>query len=84
MGQPVTIELSADEALVLFELLARFDETERLQLRSNAEFVALCRVQAQLEKALVLPFDPKYREFLEQARARVAGDYDGLAPGVEP
>jgi hypothetical protein len=80
----ITIQLSADEAFVLFELLARFDQTDKLQLKSNAEFVVLSRVHGQLEKALVVPFHRRYREFLEDARKRLAATYEGLAPGVEP
>jgi len=42
----VTVQLSTDEALVLFELFARFSATNELRLRHNAEFVALSRISA--------------------------------------
>ena len=80
----VTIELSPDEALVLSHMLGRFGRTDRLRLANNAEFVALSAVTAQLDKALVEPFIANYTERLIAARKRVAGDYEGLAPGVEP
>ncbi|HLM39289.1 MAG TPA: hypothetical protein VK434_06795 [Microvirga sp.] len=86
MGEPVTITLSHDEALVLFECLARwrFGEDERPTLRNNAEYLALVRIAAQLDKLLVAPFMQEYGEILEQARRRLAGDNEGIAPGVEP
>lgn len=55
----MTIELSEDEALVLFELLARYgaDDDERtLVIGEAAERNVLWGLQAQLEKQLVAPF----------------------------
>lgn len=83
MSDRITLHLSRDEALVLFEFFARFQDTDRFRLTNNAEFVAFSRVSAQLDKALVEPFMPDYNALLEAARQRVAGDYEGDAPGVE-
>lgn len=80
----VNLTLSADEALVLFEFFARFDESDQFVLRNNAEFVALMRVAGQLEKSLVAPFQANYKEQLLAARQRVAEGYEGLAPAVIP
>jgi hypothetical protein len=49
MSSDLALKLYHDEALVLFELFARFSETDRLTLRHNSEFVALSRISAQLE-----------------------------------
>lgn len=84
MSEPVTLHLSRDEALVLFEFFARFDEDDLFRLRNNAEFVAFMRMAGQLEKALVEPFQSNYGELLASARERLAEGYEGLAPGVEP
>lgn len=84
MTDSVTITLTADEALVLFEFFARFAEDNEFRLRHNAEFVAFSRISAQLDVALVAPFRPEYQEMLDAARERVAGDYEGTAPGVQP
>lgn len=84
MSEPVTLHLSRDEALVLFEFFARFDEDDLFRLRNNAEFIAFMRVAGQLEKALGEPFQSNYDELLASARARLAEGYQGLAPGVEP
>lgn len=84
MSEPVTPHLSRDEALVLFEFFARFDEDDLFRLRNNAEFVAFMRVVGQLEKALEEPFQSNYVELLASARARLAEGYESLSPGVEP
>jgi hypothetical protein len=84
MSEPVTIHLSRDEALVLFEFFARFDEDDLFRLRNNAEFIAFMHVASQLEKALVEPFQSNYLTLLASARAQLAEGYEGLAPGVEP
>ena len=71
--QPVVIQLSPDQAVVLFELLARFDEEERLSVADPAEERVLWEVHAQLERTLVAPLDPRYAVLLAAARSRVAG-----------
>ena len=68
------IELSDDEALVLFELLADYAKNEdgrRLQIRYAAERNALWALHSALENTLVVPFQPDYGEQLENARARL-------------
>jgi hypothetical protein len=69
---------------VLSHMLDRFARTNRLRLAHNAEFVALSRVGAQLDKILVEPFMARYEELLLAARARVSEGFEGLGPGVEP
>ena len=77
-----SISLSDDEALVISDLLDRFERTNVLSLVHNAEFVALCRFSAQLDKALLEPFDPNYDQLVRQARERLAAGFEGRAPGV--
>ena len=66
----ISVHLSRDEALVLFEFLAREAEAgaEVLRFEHPAELHALWRVEAQLEKALTEIFSPSYGEILERAR----------------
>jgi hypothetical protein len=60
-----TITLDDDVALVLFELLA----SERLESGLEApERNALWALEGHLEKTLVEPFAPNYRELLDRAR----------------
>lgn len=73
----MTIELSDDEALVLFELLARQKDSADprvLQLVHVAERNALWALEAEFERKLVAPFRPEYDELLEAARSRVEGE----------
>ena len=68
----VTVSLTGDEALVLFDLLHRWEEDEQVSAPQNdAEQVALWNPSAVLERALVEPFNPHYRELVEEARERL-------------
>ncbi len=83
MAENVTIQLSHDEALVLFEFFSRFcDEGDDFALRHTAEYLAFMRISAQLDKSLVEPFRPEYADLLQAARKRLAAGYEGSAPGV--
>jgi hypothetical protein len=67
----VILELSRDEALVLFEWLSRFHEDESRTFEDQAEQRVLWNLEAMLEKTLVEPFDPNDAELLAAARANV-------------
>jgi len=67
MAKNVQIDLTADEALVLFEWLSQFD----LQAASAAERSALDGLLAALERTLVEPFRADYAELVAAARARL-------------
>ena len=69
----VKIELTKDEALVLFEFLARFEESELLQIIDPAEERALWNIHSLLQKQLVMPFSSEYRSLLKIARNRLRG-----------
>lgn len=76
MTAPVAIELGRAEALVLFELLHRLEDAE-VALGDHADQVALLRLSAALERTLVEPFRPDYRELLERARAQLTDQSHG-------
>ncbi|MGX5673998.1 hypothetical protein [Thermomonas fusca] len=82
MSDNVDLTLSHDEALVLSDLLARYEQTDKLTLTHNAEYLALSRLSALLDKALVEPFDPNYSSLVSHARERLAAGFEGPAPGV--
>ena len=70
----MTLELSAEEALVLFDLLGGYGETDdgrMLVIRHAAERNALWALEGALEQQLVAPFQDDYDEQLAAARARV-------------
>jgi hypothetical protein len=83
MSENINITLSHDEALVLFEFFSRFyGDGDDFTLRHTAEYLAFMRISAQLDKALVEPFQSQYKELLRAARDRVAAGFEGSAPGV--
>ena len=67
----VGIELTPDQALVLFEWLARFNADEKGVFEDQAEERVPWDLEAVLERILVEPFAANYRELLGQARERV-------------
>ena len=67
----VTLQLSPDEALVLFEWVSRFNKTRAPAFEDQAEERVLWDLEARLESALVAPFRKDYAETLADARARV-------------
>ena len=72
MGPNVTVSLTHDEALVLFEWLAREDDDKGgIHVEHPAEQRVLWQVQAYLEKTLTEPFAPDYDKLLAAARERV-------------
>jgi len=71
MAEKVFIELSKAEALVLFDLLARFDKDEKSIIENQAEERVLWNIHCSLEKVLVEPFSPDYAKLLAEARNQV-------------
>ena len=67
----ITLQLTQSEALVLFDFLSRFSETERLAIVDQAEERVLWDLQGKLEKKLVEPFQADYTEVLKSARLEV-------------
>jgi len=56
--------------------MARFADTDRLEFAHVSEFLALSKISAALDKAVVEPFKPDYESLLERARERVAAGCD--------
>jgi hypothetical protein len=71
MNEKVRIELTGDEALVLFELLSRYSDSEALVVEDQAEQRVLWNLLAALETQLVEPVRPEYTELLQRARERL-------------
>lgn len=66
----VVLHLTGDEALVLFEWLARFNASEH-SVDDQVEQRALWNLEAALERQLVAPFAEDYAKQLAEARARL-------------
>ena len=82
MSDNISIQLSQDEALVLFEFFARFSDSDEFKLRHTAEYLAFSKISAQLDTELVEPFCSDYVDLLKAAQSRLAAGYEGTAPGV--
>ena len=72
--QPVHLELSADEALVFFEFVSRFTDSDQLSIADQAEPQTLWNLCGRLEKQLSEPFSSRFPQLLAQARGRLRSD----------
>jgi hypothetical protein len=70
-SKTVPLNLTADEALVLYEFLTRYTDSDQLETVDQAEQRALWNLCALLERALAQPFDPSYADLLASARGRL-------------
>jgi hypothetical protein len=69
----VAVTLTPDEALVLFELLHRWEDAGAIDpALEPGEQTALWALSARLEGILVEPFDARYRELVDGARRRLS------------
>ena len=71
MKENIQINLSNDEALILFQFLARFSDDEILEIADQSEERVLWSIHCDLEKILAEPFTENYAEILEKARKNV-------------
>jgi hypothetical protein len=76
MKPDVTLHLTLDQALVLFEWLWRVGDNKSIPIHHEAERSGLWDIEAQLEQTLVEAFRPDYASLVDAARAR-------LVPGSE-
>ena len=67
----VEIKISNDEALVLFEFLSRFSNTDKITIEHQAEEIVLWNLTCNLEKLLPEPFFENYSEVLRAAKERL-------------
>ena len=68
----LNIELTKDEAIVLFEFLGRFNEKEDDNLfEDQSEQRVLWNIECILEKELSEPFKKDYNDILKLARENV-------------
>ena len=73
MSEPIRIDLESDEALVLFEYLARCRSGEYTP--EPSENIALDNLECLLERQIAAVFSPNYAQELEAARARLLAHY---------
>jgi hypothetical protein len=71
-SEEINIKLTIDEALVLFEFISRFNETEHKELfQDQSEQKMMWLIEGQLQKILVEPFRPDYKEIIDNARNNI-------------
>jgi hypothetical protein len=82
VNDKVVINLTHEEALVLYGFFVRYEDTDEFAMKHNAEYLAFMRMSAQLDKSLVEIFQPDYASKLRDAQQKVAAGFEGVAPGV--
>jgi len=70
----VTLSLTRDQALVLFEWLTREDEKGAIPVSHPAEQRVFWDLESMLESALAEPFASNYDEILAAARSRLTNE----------
>lgn len=70
----VNVELTKDEALVLFDFLSRFSSKDVLDIQDQAEKRALWNLTCVLEKVLAEPFSESWKEAISAAKERLRDD----------
>lgn len=70
----ITFDLSSDQALVLFEWLAQFDQAGSEIFRHHAEEKVVWKIEGILEERLDMLFEPNYKQLLAEAQKRIVGD----------
>lgn len=77
MHEQIDISLSRDQALVLFEWLARTGAADQpAAFEDQAEQRVLWDLESALESVLTEPLREDYRELVETARARLRDSID--------
>ena len=72
MEDAVTLSLSKNQAIVLFEWLTNLDDKDDPNYSHPSEERVVWELQSQLEKILTEPFDAEYPALLSAARTEVA------------
>jgi hypothetical protein len=70
-SKKVTIDLTGDEALVLYDWLTRFTQRDDMHVTDQAEERVLFDLEVMLEKALMAPLQVDYAQQLAHACAHV-------------
>ena len=71
-NEVINIKLTKDEALILFDFLARFNKTEHSDIfEDQSEEKVLWIIEGQLEKQLAEPFKPEYKDIITKARNKI-------------
>ncbi|RYZ88284.1 MAG: hypothetical protein EOP04_09720 [Proteobacteria bacterium] len=66
------LELTLDEAIVLFDWIGRFNQGSRSEsIEHESEQTVLWSIESMLESSLEVPFSLNYKELVAEARDRL-------------
>ncbi|WP_372371041.1 hypothetical protein [Candidatus Uabimicrobium sp. HlEnr_7] len=68
MGKDIKITITESEAWVLFELVNRFSETDKLSIQDQSEEQALWNLCCVFEKTMSYDKELPYKEFIKECR----------------
>jgi len=68
MDKKIEIEITEKEAIVLFDIIAKFTESSKIKPFDIAEQRVLYNLESILESKLDFVVDEKYNEILEEAK----------------
>ncbi|MFE3869602.1 hypothetical protein ACFX5F_00005 [Flavobacterium sp. ZS1P70] len=72
MKEELSIKLTKNEALILFDFLSRFNQSENNEIfEDKAEQKIFWTIGALLEKQLTEPFLPNYKDIISEARKEI-------------
>ena len=78
----ITIKISENDAIVLFEFFERFEEKEELYFVHPAEYLSLMKISAQIDKSTSAMFKENYIDILNTARSEIADGYESDFPAI--
>ncbi|EMY67787.1 hypothetical protein [Leptospira vanthielii] len=73
-----SLEISEDEAVVLFEFFSRYSETNTLAFKNPAEYISFQRLSGQIDRTTSAMFKPNYEEILLNAQNRISNGFEGF------
>ncbi len=78
MSEKVIIELSKEEAIVLFEYLARMNESDALDstFEDKAEQRVIWNLEATFEEVLAEPFKSDYKKIVDDAKKTIMANIE--------
>lgn len=71
MATKICLELTEEQAIVLFEYLSRSNTNDSTQIEDQSEQRVLWNLESDLERALPAVLSPDYKKILREARDRV-------------
>ncbi|MCW7469368.1 hypothetical protein [Leptospira kanakyensis] len=75
-----SLEITEEEAIILFELFTRFGDTNRLSIQHPSEYITIQNLAAEVDKTTSAMFKEDYKEILTKAQKRISKGFEGIVP----